>query len=126
MPLWRLSSMRRDSERISFSIELIARRGIASVRAARISPSSWRNAAIDCSISGRCSDSIWLVILNRCRSSAEKSGAGGGGGGAIAGAIGGAMRCGIERGGASSSFWRAAISATAKSSEAGLSGGELR
>ena len=124
--------MRRDSERISFSIESIAWRGIASMMAARISPSSWRNAAIDCSISGRCSDSIWLVILNRCRSSAEKSGPGGGGSGAIAGAtggggaIGGAKRCCIERGGASSSFWRAAISATAKSSEAGLSGGELR
>ena len=59
----------------------IARRGIASVMAARISASSWRKAVIDCSMSGRCSDSIWLVILNRCRSSDEKSGPGGGGGG---------------------------------------------
>ena len=49
--------------------------------------------------------------------------------GGIAGAIGGALRGGIARGAGaalSSSFWRAAISATAKSSEAGLSGGEGR
>ena len=66
MPFCLVSSMRRDSERISFSIDSIARRGIASVMAARISVSSPRNAAIDCSIpSGRCSASIWLVILNR-------------------------------------------------------------
>ena len=78
MPLWRVSSMRRDSERISFSINSIARRGIASVMAWRISASSLRKAAIDCSIpSGRCSASIWLVILNRWRSSEEKSGPGG-------------------------------------------------
>ena len=86
MPLWRVSSMRRDSERISFSIDSIARRGIASVMAWRISASSLRKAAIDCSIpSGRCSASIWLVILNRWRSSEEKSGprrAGAVGGGA--------------------------------------------
>ena len=46
----RVSSMRRDSERISFSIDSIARRGIASVMAWRISASSLRKAAIDCSI----------------------------------------------------------------------------
>ena len=136
MPFWRVSSMRRDSERISFSINSIARRGIASVMAARISASSLRNAAIDCSIpSGRCSASIWLVILNRWRSSAEKSGPGGGGGaigggaiaGAITGAVGGALRGGSCRGGgALSSLWRAAISAIAKSNEPGLSGGEGR
>ena len=33
LPFWRVSSMRRDSERISFSIDSIARRGIASVMA---------------------------------------------------------------------------------------------
>ena len=33
LPLWRVSSMRRDSERISLSIDSIARRGIASVMA---------------------------------------------------------------------------------------------
>src|ERR1700687_5899426 len=97
MPLWRVSSMRPDSERISFSIDSIARRGIASVIAWRISVSSLRNAAIDCSIpSGRCSASIWLVILNRWRSSEEKSGAGGAAGaivgGALAGVTGGAHR----------------------------------
>ena len=122
--------MRRASERISVSIDSIARRGIASVMAVRISVSSLRNAAIDCSMpSGRCSASIWLVILNRCRSSEEKSGPEGN-----AGAIGGALRAGIGRGGggggggggASSSFWRAAISAMAESNEAGLSGGEAR
>ena len=128
--------MRRDSERISFSIDSIARRGIASVMAWRISANSLRNAAIDCSIpSGRCSASIWLVILIRWRSSEEKSGPGGAGGaigggaiaGAITGAVGGALRGGICRGGGvSSSLWRAAISATAKSSDAGLSGGEGR
>ena len=49
------------------------------------------------------------------------------GGGAIMGAIGGAWRCGIGRGGgASSSLWRAAISAIAESNEAGLRGGEAR
>ena len=91
VPLWRVSSMRRDSERISFSIDSIARRGIASVMAARMSASSERNAAIDCSIpSGRCSASIWLVILSRCRSSEEKSGPAG-----AAGCIGGAI--GIAR-----------------------------
>ena len=42
------------------------------------------------------------------------------------GAIGRALRGGIGRGAASSSFWRAAISAIAKSSDAGLSGGEGR
>ena len=127
--------MRRDSERISFSIDSIARRGIASVMAARISASSLRNAAIDCSVtSGRCNASIWLVILNRWRSSDEKSGPGGGGGdgfiaGAVGrlGAIGGALRRGIARGATlSSSFWRAAISAIAESKENGLSGGEGR
>ena len=47
--------------------------------------------------------------------------------GAVAGAVGGALRGGIGRGGGlSSSLWRAAISAIAKSSEAGLSGGEGR
>jgi hypothetical protein len=80
------------------------------------------------------------VILSRCRSSEEKSGPAGAAGcigGAIgmagamaagvAAALGGALRGGIERGAvASSSFWRAAISAIAKSSEAGLSGGEGR
>ena len=133
VPLWRVSSMRRDSERISFSIDSIARRGIASVMASRISANSLRNAAIDCSMpSGRCSASIWLVILNRWRSSEEKSGPGGGAGaigiaGAMVGAAGGALRGGIGRGaGPSSSFWRAAISAIAKSNEAGLSGGEGR
>ena len=45
----------------------------------------------------------------------------------MGGAIGGALRGGICRGGApSSSFWRAAISAIAESNEAGLSGGEGR
>jgi len=44
---------------------------------------------------------------------------------AIGAAIGGALR-GIDRAGASSSFWRAAISAIAKSNDAGLSGGEGR
>ena len=90
--------MRRDSERISVSIDSIARRGIASVMAWRISVSSTRNAAIDCSIpSGRCSASIWLVILNRWRSSEEKSGPAGAAGaaGAIAGGVGGALRGGI-------------------------------
>src|ERR1700686_4380527 len=83
--------MRRDSERISFSIDSIARRGIASVMAWRISASSPRNAAIDCSIpSGRCNASIWLVILSKWRSSVEKSGPAG-----IAGAIGGAPRGGV-------------------------------
>ena len=33
VPLWRFSSMRRASERTSFSIDSIARRGIASVMA---------------------------------------------------------------------------------------------
>ena len=48
-------------------------------------------------------------------------------GGAIAGAIGGALTGGIGRGAAlSSSLWRAAISAIASSSDAGLSGGEGR
>jgi hypothetical protein len=42
-----------------------------------------------------------------------------GAGGAIAGAIGGALRGGIGRGEASSSLWRAVISAIAKSSEPG-------
>jgi len=52
---------------------------------------------------------------------------GGGGAGAIAGAIDAAWRCGIGRGGgASSSLWRAAISAIAESNEAGLKGGEGR
>ncbi len=119
--------MRRDSERISFSIDSIARRGIASVMAWRISFNSLRNAAIDCSIlSGRCNASIWLVILSRCFSSPEKSGPDGGGG-AIAGAIGGALRGGIGRGEKlSSSLWRAVISAIAKSSVPGLSGGDGR
>ena len=45
-----VSSMRRDSERISFSIDSIARRGIASVMAWRISASSLRKTAIDCSM----------------------------------------------------------------------------
>ena len=82
-----------DSERISFSINSIARRGIASVMAARISESSERNAVIDCSIpSGRCSASIWLVILSRCRSSEEKSGPAGAAG-CIGGAIGMAHGC---------------------------------
>ena len=102
VPLCRVSSMRRDSERISFSINSIARRGIASVMAWRISASSPRNAAIDCSIpSGRCSASIWLVILKRWRSSEEKSGPGGAiGESGMAGAIGGAARGGIGRGAA--------------------------
>ena len=138
VPLWRVSSMRRDSERISFSIDSIARRGIASVMAARMSASSERNAVIDCSIpSGRCSASIWLVILSRCRSSEEKSGPAGAAG-CIGGAIGmrgrhgrplWAARCAAASAagaGASSSFWRAAISAIAKSNDAGLSGGEGR
>jgi len=109
---------------------------VASVMVARMSASSERNAAIDCSIpSGRCSASIWFVILSRCRSSEEKSGPAGAAG-CIGGAIGiagataaalGALRGGIGRdAGASSSFWRAAISAIAKSSDAGLSGGEER
>ena len=68
----------------------IAWRGIASVMARRISASSVRKAAIDCSTwSGRCSASIWLVILSRCRSSEEKSGPAGMGAGAGAGAGGG-------------------------------------
>jgi hypothetical protein len=80
VPDERVSSMRRCSERISFSIDSIARRGIASVMAWRISASSLRKALIACSVlSGRWSDSIWLVILSRWRSSAEKSGCGGGG-----------------------------------------------
>ena len=77
------------------------------------------------------------MILSRCRSSDEKSGPTGAGAGCgigargaiggIAGAIGGALRGGICRGGKpSSSLWRAAISAIAKSNEAGLSGGEGR
>ena len=66
MPLCLVPSMRRDSDRISLSIDSIARRGIASVMAARISASSARKAAIDGSIPlGGCSASIWLVILNR-------------------------------------------------------------
>ena len=45
----------------------------------------------------------------------------------MAAVLGGALRGGIDRGaGASSSFWRAAISAIAKSNDAGLSGGEGR
>ena len=97
MPFCLESSMRRDSERISFSIDSIARRGIASVMTWRISFNSLRNAAIDCSMpSGRCSASIWLVILSRYFSSPEKSGAAAAcgaiddAGGAMAGAIGGA------------------------------------
>jgi len=92
VPFWRVSSIRRDSERISVSIESIAWRGIASVMAWRISASSLRKVAIDCSTwSGRCSASIWLVILSRCRSSEVKSGPAGIGAGAGAGCgIGGA------------------------------------
>jgi hypothetical protein len=42
----------------------------------------------------------------------------------MAGAVGGALRGATFRGeGVSSSLWRAAISAIAKSSDAGLSGG---
>src|ERR1700749_2400659 len=73
LPVWGVSSIRRDSERISFSIDSMARRGIASVSAARISASSLRNVTIDCSIASGRQASIWLVILIRYRSSEEKS-----------------------------------------------------
>ena len=76
--------------------------------------------------SGRCSASIWLVILSRWRSSAEKSGPAGVAGAGMAGAIGGALIGGSDRGGPSSSFWRAVISAIAESNEIGLGGGEAR
>lgn len=140
MPFCLVSSIRRDSERISFSMDSIALRGIASVRAARISASSLRNAPIDCSIASGRQASIWLVIFTRYRSSEEKSGPAGTAGMAeagiaaagsaadgIAGAIGGALRGATGRGvELSSSFWRAAISAIAESSDTGLSGGEGR
>ena len=120
MPFCRLSSMRWASERISFSSDSMARRGNASVTTLRISPSSERNAAIDCSIplSGRCSASIWLVMCDNCRSIADALAAGAA---TAAGAIGGAFM----RGTPSSSFWRAVISEIAKSSENGSIGGAV-
>src|ERR1700744_2151829 len=131
IPFCLVSSIRRDRERISFSIDSIARRGIASVSAARISASSLRNVTIDCSIASGRQASIWLVILIRYGSREEKYGpgvavpmaAGGIAAGGIAaagsaGAIGGAWRGATCRGGGlSNSLWRAAISAIAESSD---------
>ena len=128
--------MRRDSERISFSINSIARRGIASVMALtnfgqfaaeggdRLLDPVGTLQRLDLA------RDLEQMALERgkiraCRHG--RRGRRGMAGAGMAGAIGGALRGGIGRGAAlSSSFWRAAISAIATSSDAGLSGGEGR
>ena len=136
LPFWRLSSMRRDSERISFSIDSIARRGIASVMAlADLGEfaAEGRNRLLDMIGTLQRLDlarDLEQMPFERRevrtgrrglhrRDVLRRSAAGRG--------VGAAWRGGICRGGGpSSSFWRAAISAIAKSIEAGLSGGEGR
>ena len=136
LPLWRVSSMRRDSERISFSIEFDrpARHRLgdggadfgefAAERRDRLLDVIGTLQRLDLA------RDLEQMPFQRREIRARRDG--GGGGSAIAarsaaalGAVGGALR-GIAGRESSSSFWRAAISAIAESNEAGLSGGEGR
>ena len=141
VPFWRVSSMRRDSERISFSIEFDrpARHrlgdGVADLGefaaegrdrlldmigalqrldlARDLEQMTFQRGEIRTGRRGRHRRLSGMVLARQAPSARR--------------AIGGALRGGIWRGGGpSSSFWRAAISAIAKSNEAGLSGGEGR
>ena len=128
MPLWRVSSMRRDSERISFSIDSIARRGIASVMAcANLGQFAAERGDRLLDPVGALQRFDLAGDLEQMTFERREIGPGRRRRRHCVGATGGALRGGIGRGAAlSSSLWRAVISAIARSSEPGLSGGDGR